>query len=263
MKLCLYYDPIVGFISGNSTIFIWFLGWNYYCQKPPLIPIKRFLPSFYDKSFDEGFLMQEKERNELIISWLTITAAFSLVISDFFSSLDIIIALLISEIGVGTGFVLHELAHKYVAIHYGAHAEFRAWQMGLILALVLPIVTFGQFLFAAPGAVYIYGKEITRKQNGIISVAGPLTNVSIAIFFIILAFIFPESVIAFVALTAARINFFLAFFNLIPIGPLDGTKVFALNKTVWAGIFIFSLAGVFLFSFIASLVLTPLAGLIS
>jgi Zn-dependent protease len=209
-----------------------------------------------------GGLLKERERNELIISWLTITVAFSLVISDFFSSLDIFTALLISAVGVGTGFILHELSHKYVAIHYGAHAEFRMWQSGLILAIVLPIITFGQFLFAAPGAVYIYGTNITRKQNGIISVAGPVTNIVIAIFFIMLAFIFPKSLIALVAVSASRINFFLAFFNLIPIGPLDGTKVFAWNKTIWAGLFVFTLAGVFLFAIIASLVLSPLAGLL-
>ena len=129
----------------------------------------------------KGVFLKVRERNELIISWLTITAAFSMVISDFFSILDLPTALLISSVGVGTGFILHELAHKYVAIHYGAHAEFRMWQSGLILAIILPIVTFGQFLFAAPGAVYIYGTNISREQNGIISLAGPFTNVAIAI----------------------------------------------------------------------------------
>src|SRR3989344_3485369 len=219
--------------------------------------------SFYDKELLKGVFLKDKERNELIISWLTITAAFSMVISNFFSSLDIFLALLISAVGVGTGFILHELAHKYVAIHYGAHAEFRMWQSCLILALVLPIVTFGQFLFAAPGAVYIYGTNITRKQNGIISVAGPITNILIAIFFIMLIVIFPKSTIGQISGYAAQINFFLAFFNLIPIGPLDGTKVFAWSKTIWGCLFVFTLAGVFLFTMVASLLMSPLAGLIS
>ncbi len=226
-------------------------------SKTAIYPHNRFLPSFYDEKLLKGVFLKGKERNELIISWLTITAAFSMVISNFFSVLDPPTALLISAVGVGTGFILHELAHKYVAIHYGANAEFRMWQAGLILALVLPIVTFGQFLFAAPGAVYIYGANITRKQNGIISLAGPLTNIIIAIFFIVLAFIFPESIIASIALIAARINFFLGFFNLIPIGPLDGTKIFAWNKAIWACFFVFTLAGVFLFTLLASLVLSP------
>ena len=179
-------------------------------------------------------------------------------ISDFFSSLDILTALLISAVGVGTGFILHEIAHKYVAIHYGAHAEFKMWQTGLILALILPILTFGQFLFAAPGAVYIYGENISRKQNGIISVAGPITNIVLGILFVLAAAIFQSSIAGIIALSAAQINFFLALFNLIPIGPLDGKKVFVWSKSVWAVLFVFSLASVFLFSLIASLILTPL-----
>src|SRR3989338_10100919 len=129
--------------------------------------------------------MNDRERNDLIISWLTVSFAFAWIglgiltasgFKDFISQFAVML------VAVGTGFILHELAHKYVAIHYGAHAEFRAWREGLLLAIGLGIFTNGAFVFAAPGAVYVFGRSITVKQNGIISLAGPVTNLSGALF---------------------------------------------------------------------------------
>mgnify|MGYP001610361729 CR=1 FL=1 len=181
----------------------------------------------------------KKENIELLISWATITLAFSLVFSDnFLNIFSFLEALPIAAIGVGTGFVLHELAHKYVAIHYGAKAEFRAWRIGLILALVIPIVTFGSFVFAAPGAVYIFGKNISRKENGIISAAGPATNILIALIFFVLMFAGLSDTLVNLCLNVVVINLFLAMFNLIPVFPLDGSKVLAWNAVVWAVMFV-------------------------
>ncbi|MEK6941824.1 MAG: site-2 protease family protein [archaeon] len=188
----------------------------------------------------------ENETTGLFISWVTITLAFALVLSEKFLNFGSFLSVLpVAAIGVGTGFVLHELAHKYVAIHYGAKAEFRYWNLGLILAIVLPLITFGNFLFAAPGAVYIYGKEISRKQNGIISLAGPAANIILALAFLAFAFsgFFPK-----VFFNVAFINIFLAAFNLLPVFPLDGSKVFAWNPAIW-GIFFVPLAIVVLFVF--------------
>ena len=195
----------------------------------------------------------KREQRDLLISWVTISLAFSLVLSEnflnFFSFFE---ALPIAALGVGTGFILHELAHKYVAIHYGAHGEFRAWNIGLLLAIVLPVVTglFGgrPFLFAAPGAVYIFGKEISVKQNGLISVAGPLTNVLLGVCFLFFGLLFSDSIFLFRLFSSvAQINFFLGFFNLIPIFPLDGSKVLAWNALVWALLFFPLLAWIFFF----------------
>ncbi|OIO20730.1 hypothetical protein AUJ17_05285 [Candidatus Micrarchaeota archaeon CG1_02_47_40] len=134
---------------------------------------------------------------------------------------------------VGIGFVLHELAHKFTAMRYGAWAQFRAWPAGLLLmlgmALFLPI------MFLAPGAVYIYSPYINKKQNGIISVAGPLTNLAlVAVFGVIYAFSFGT--VREIASLGASVNAFLAFFNMIPIFPLDGSKVLAWDWRVWLAV---------------------------
>ena len=192
--------------------------------------------------------MNPKERNDLIISWLTISFAFAWIGTGILSQTGIekfITNFLILLVAVGTGFIFHELAHKYVAIHYGANAEFRAWRQGLLLAIGLAIFTNGTFVFAAPGAVYVYGKNITVKQNGHISLAGPLTNILIAIIFWLLLIIFnPTKLLGGILNTTININFFLAAFNMLPIFPLDGSKVFTWNKTAWALTMLVAVVGI-------------------
>lgn len=151
-----------------------------------------------------------------------------------------------SLLTVGMGFVLHELAHKYIAIRYGAHAEFRSWNLGLFLALFLSVMV--GVVFAAPGAVYIFGPHLNRRQNGWISLAGPLTNMALAIFFFAISFIhgFAE-----LGTWGAAINIWLGLFNMIPIFPLDGSKVvdwdwraWLITSLVFVGMFL-GISGVF------------------
>jgi Zn-dependent protease len=140
------------------------------------------------------------------------------------------------------GFVAHELAHRFVAKHYGAVAFFKAWPEGLLLMFAMAFVTGGQFLFAAPGAVYIYSNTLSRRENGIISISGALMNCLLAVLFLFVGVAigvgFAENPNALDLATAfisfgVYMNLYLAFFNMIPIPPLDGSKVFAWNSTVW------------------------------
>jgi len=146
-------------------------------------------------------------------------------------------------IAVGSGFILHELAHKYYGIKYGAKARFQSWPLGLAVALALVIIPqiFGWrgILFIAPGAVYIYAmRHISPKENGIISLAGPVTNVVLAGVFLVMAFVFSSnSIIAGVAKIGITVNLLLAWFNLLPIFPLDGSKVIAWDWRVWLAVF--------------------------
>jgi len=178
--------------------------------------------------------MEERERNELLISWATISVAFAWAFGgglfhfgEFFRILPMVM------LGTATGFIVHELAHKYVAIHFGAHAEYRLWQYGLAMALGAAAL-FG-VIIAAPGAVYIYSDTLSRKQNGLISLAGPLTNIVLGIIFAVAAgFLGTQDLVGLTFAFTARINFSLATFNLIPIFPLDGSKVFAWHPVIWA-----------------------------
>jgi len=144
---------------------------------------------------------------------------------------------------VGSGFVLHELSHKFIAQRYGYWAEFRMWPLGLVLALVTGLIG---FIFAAPGATYISGTNISRDENGKISLAGPLTNVGVAVIFLPVWLFSNTAFLFFLGFEGMYINLFLALFNLLPIMPLDGAKVFRWGKVKWAAVFL-PLAAVFLF----------------
>lgn len=142
-------------------------------------------------------------------------------------------------IGVGLGFILHELAHKFAALHYGFWAEFKLSPMGLIISL---ITSFFGFIFAAPGAVYIYGYNMTDRENGIISIVGPLTNILLSLIFLGILLnlgtftIIGSStyvIVGIVCYLGFSVNAFLALFNMLPISVLDGTKVFAWNPIIW------------------------------
>jgi Zn-dependent protease len=143
---------------------------------------------------------------------------------------------LISLATVGSGFVLHELSHKFTAQNYGYWAEFRMWPFGLVLALATSLIG---FIFAAPGATYISGSNISQSENGRISIAGPLTNVGVALAFLPLSVFFPtNSFYGELGFIGTQINIFLALFNMLPIMPLDGAKVFQWSKVRWAGLFV-------------------------
>ena len=167
------------------------------------------------------------------VSMVVVAVAFS--VGALVQSKDAFLATFpIILVGVGSGFVFHELAHKFVAQRYGAYARYQIWESGLALSLLMAVFTAGRFVFAAPGAVYIYSPRITRSQNGIISIAGPLTNLAIGTLFLVSAPFASIGYLQTMAFSAASINFFLGFFNMLPIPPLDGSKVFAWNFAAWA-----------------------------
>ena len=95
-------------------------------------------------------------------------------------------------IGVGAGFLLHEIGHKFVSMKYGYWAEFKLWPLGLVIAFV---TAFLGFVFAAPGAVNTYADQMSDEINGRISIAGPMTNMGLALVFIVIAaLIYPFSI---------------------------------------------------------------------
>ena len=184
-------------------------------------------------------LTSRTELIDIAKAWLALSLAFAFVYSgaSFINGsmnnifeIRFLVVFIISLFTAGLGFLLHELAHKFVARRYGCLAEFRAFDQMLYLAVGL--AAFIGFIFAAPGAVMISGM-VTRKENGIISLAGPLMNYVLAGLFFAAGIFIPAFVSVFSL--GFGINAWLGLFNLLPFGNVDGRKIFDWNKVIWGG----------------------------
>lgn len=192
-----------------------------------------------------------EELRDLAIAWVALGLAFTFFLTptgflqDILAGVQDMSALgrtfVLSMLTVGTGFLLHELAHKIVAIRFGQVAAFRADYPMLGLAVASGLAG---FLFAAPGAVYHRGR-ITVRENGLVSVAGPITNLVLAALFFVPFLLFGGFVNE-IAQMGVLVNLFLAAFNMIPFGPLDGKTVKQWDTGVFAvvlGVSIVALVG--------------------
>tara|TARA_Y100000310_G_scaffold344775_1_gene459418 strand:+ start:4146 stop:4706 length:561 start_codon:yes stop_codon:yes gene_type:complete len=175
------------------------------------------------------------EKTELLKAWIAISIAFAIVLRG--TNLGFLQNFILSALTVGVGFLLHELAHKIVAQKYGCWAEFRSFDSMLLLAIGM---SFLGFVFAAPGAVFIKG-NVTTEKNGKISIAGPITNIILAVLFFILLQFFNTGYLNLISTYGFRINSWLALFNMIPIWNFDGSKVLRWNKIYYAIVVIITL----------------------
>lgn len=211
-------------------------------------------------------------------------------------TISLLLSMPVMFVAIGPAFLLHEIGHKLVAKKNGCWAEFRAdpkgLQMGVFLALLLG------FLFMAPGAVMVAGL-VTRRQNGHIAVAGPLTNlglfiVGIPLWGVILGLsgafdslpneasgqafgqgylldgsLVWQAMLIDVGVYWLGANLFLGLFNMMPFGPLDGLKVKDWSENVfYAVILVFAVPlftmflGIWTPSALLSSIATPVSSLI-
>ncbi len=132
------------------------------------------------------------------------------------------------------GVVLHELSHKFLALLFGMDAVFKIFWFGLGIGFLLKLIS-SPFLILAPGYVEISGISSSLELTSV-AFAGPFVNLVLWLGSWYLLKnkkkLSTRSVIA-LALTK-QINMMLFIFNMLPIPPLDGYKV-------WTGFFNFIL----------------------
>lgn len=153
--------------------------------------------------------------------------------------------------------ILHEIAHGYVADRLGDPTARLLGRLTLdprkhidpMMSIALPLILFissgGQFIFGAakPVPVDEFNLRDGRKDMALVALAGPLTNVILAItasvlvrFLLLIAqplglndMAFTGTIVLLSLLVKiVHINLLLAFLNLLPLPPLDGSKVFAM-----------------------------------
>ena len=188
-----------------------------------------------------GYEFSSTEVRDLLIAWLALGVAFAIFfaqpnIAALFVAPEILV---VSLLTAGVAFLLHEVAHKMVAVHYDQIAEFRADYSMLFLAIMSAMIG---IIFAAPGAVHHQG-YLNKREHGHIAIAGPVINLLLAAVFVPLYFagvVLGVDLLGTLGRFGIIINLFLAAFNLIPFGPLDGKTVIGWSKLAWLGTFLLS-----------------------
>ena len=126
--------------------------------------------------------------------------------------------------------LIHELFHKFASLIMGIPAHYTIGTFfgipggGLLIGIVLRLAN-SSFIFFAPGYVSILGSP-TPVQLFVIAFAGPLANILLFIGATMLLKYgkVDKKYIPIIYLTK-RINLWLFIFNMLPIPPLDGSKV--------------------------------------
>ncbi|MFQ3293383.1 MAG: Zn-dependent protease [Natrialbaceae archaeon] len=181
------------------------------------------------------------ELRDISIAWVVLGVAFGILLAGgpqvLLAGGEVLLPFFVGFATAGVGFLLHELAHKVVAIRFGQIAEFRADYNMLVLTLLSAMAG---FLVAAPGAVHHRGR-VSLRERGLISLAGPVTNLALLVPFALLM-LAPGELLQLIGRTGLFINALLAAFNMAPFGPLDGRTVVKWNKAVFVAVFVPSLA---------------------
>jgi Zn-dependent protease len=152
--------------------------------------------------------------------------------TDFFSIIFYFLIIIPSSI-------IHEYAHGWMAERLGdptaryagrltvnplAHIDL--WGT-IIMPLMLFFGTGGRFMFAYAKPVPYNPYNLKNQRWGpvLVSIAGPLSNLLLALCFALVLRIFPSSSLTFFLQIVVYANILLMVFNLVPIPPLDGSKL--------------------------------------
>lgn len=129
------------------------------------------------------------------------------------------------------GVILHELAHKFVGLAVGLNAIFVPFydnSTTLVIAglsVVMKLIA-SPFMLIVPGFVSISG-NVTPLISALTAFAGPLVNLILwlgAVYIIKSKKSMKRATVSALSLTAV-INKWLFIFNMLPLPPLDGSKV--------------------------------------
>jgi Zn-dependent protease len=137
--------------------------------------------------------------------------------------------------------IVHEVAHGLAALYYGDHTAQHAGRLtlnpiphiDLIGSILLPAMgfLFGGMIFgwAKPVPVNPFNFRNIRQGELVVALAGVTANLILATIAAILFHLFGNTLFfptfSLLMTNAVQINLLLMVFNLIPIPPLDGSKV--------------------------------------
>ena len=149
-----------------------------------------------------------------LVNILITVLVVGLIFSRSFDQREIILWMKIA----GLSIILHELAHKLVAITLGYRAIYEVSITGLLIGLFFRLIG-SPIIFFIPGYVRILG-NITPSSLSLISVSGPLAN--LLLYF--LGKLYYRKTNEEACYLLSHLNLWLFILNMLPIPPLDGFK---------------------------------------
>jgi Zn-dependent protease len=183
-------------------------------------------------------------RSSFLVGGIAATALTSLIVGQTVPGVPTPVAWVIRIVTLLFAIIIHEVAHGLAAERMG---DPTARQAGRLTLNPIPhIDIFGSIII--PGFLLISGSpfvigwakpvpvDIRRFQDplkgwAITALAGPAANLAqLAVYVLLFRFVTSAGLpvwVEFLAFSGAAINLFLAIFNLIPIPPLDGSRIVA------------------------------------
>ena len=181
--------------------------------------------------------------------------------------------------------ILHEVSHGWVAERFGDTTARKAGRVTLnplvhidpvgtvLVPAVLAFTGAPVFGWAKPVPVVPAHLHRPTRDMALVGIAGPVTNVTLALIAGKVLLPITAGVVADVIWYFAYVNVVLAVFNLLPVPPLDGSRLLPLTlgqrgRRVWASIEPFGLLIVFAllwipqFSVVLTVPIRALAGLV-
>jgi Zn-dependent protease len=167
--------------------------------------------------------------------WGVKTFDFNLGLRNLFNAVLIVALSMLVKVSI----------QKIYSLHIGYKLEYKFWFYGILAALFLCFVSNGYLYILALGGFAIqmmpghrlgyFRYNINYYSIGVIALMGPLANIALALFFRMFSG-FPNPLID----TAIKFNVLIALFSMLPIPPLDGSKVLYAARPLYA----FSFAGI-------------------
>ncbi len=126
---------------------------------------------------------------------------------------------------------LHEAAHAFMADYLGDPTPRSLGRTTLnplahldMLGTMVILVT-GFFGWGKPAPFDPYNLKDPKRDTALIALAGPASNILIALLIAVIIRVGPPLPVSYVLNFLIRLNVGLALFNLLPVAPLDGSKV--------------------------------------
>jgi len=177
--------------------------------------------------------------------------------------------------------IWHEFAHAWMADYLGDDTAKRMGRLtlnplphiDLFGTILMPVFLFfisnGSFLFAYAKPVPYNPYNLRNQKNGpaLVGLAGPMANLLVAIVFGLLVRFLPSGSFSGLLSIIVYANILLMVFNLIPVPPLDGSKIlYAILPERWANVRMFlDRYGFFIllfFLFFAFSLIQPVIGIV-